>query len=201
MNFELALEEPKKPRLRAAEWWVGDIAEHRDAVALIESGHYAKGAPNTSVARHGLYSVLNGELHGVALWLPPTKAAAYSVAGEDWRGVLCLSRLCVLEGRPQNSASFLLGRSMAALDRSRWHTLLTYADTAEGHTGAIYRATNWTCLGEVPGSDNWIHAATGERRGRKRGGRNYSATEMREMGFVKLPAKPKIKFIHRRPTT
>lgn len=181
--------------LRRADWTVAPCSQ-QEAREFIERTHYAAGCPNTSVARHALRAVGENKLCGVALWLPPTKNAAASVAGEDWRGVLALSRLCVAPGMPTNSASFLLGQSMKLLDRKTWHTLLTYADTREGHTGAIYRATNWDFLGEVPGSDAWRHRETGERRGRKRGGRNYSAAEMVEMGFERLPCMPKRKFVH-----
>ena len=183
-----------KPDLRAPEWAVRPCSQV-EAVDFITETHYAKGAPNTAVARHALIRKLDDRMMGVALWLPPTKNAAASVS-EDYRAVLALSRLCVHDEAPRNAASFLLGRSMRMLDRERWPVLLTYADTALGHTGAIYKATNWTRLGEVPGSDNWINSA-GVRRGRKRGGRNYTAAEMREMGFTKLPTKPKLKFIHR----
>lgn len=168
-----------------------------EAREFIERTHYAGGCPNTSVYRHALRSVFNDEkLLGVAMWLPPTRRAAESVNRVNPRGVLALTRLCVVDGMPTNSASFLLGRSMRLVDRDIWPTLLTYADTREGHTGAIYKATNWACLGEVPGSDSWQHAITGERRGRKRGKRNLSAVEMAEAGFVRLPAMPKIKYVH-----
>lgn len=182
-------------KFRREHWEIRPIDQPR-AVDFIERHHYSMGAPNTSVARHGLFCQSNGNLTGVALWLPPTKAAAVSVDPENWRGVLSLSRLCLAHWVPTNGASFLLGGSMRMLDRDRWPTLLTYADTALGHTGAIYRATNWIHLGEVPGSDNWIDG-DGVRRGRKRGGRNLSAEEMRALGFTKLPPLPKVKFIHR----
>lgn len=181
-------------KLQRAEWMVTPC-KHAEAVSFIEEIHYAGGAPNTSVARHALRPVGGFRVMGVALWLPPTKPAAASVS-DNHRGVLALSRLCVHPDAPKNAASFLLGRSMRLIDRSRWPVLLTYADTAMGHTGAIYLATNWTRLGEVPGSDNWIDA-NGVRRGRKRGGRNIPAREMRELGYTRLPARPKVKFVHR----
>jgi hypothetical protein len=182
-------------RLRRADWRVAACSQV-DAVEFITRTHYALGAPNTSVARHALYERDSEKLRGVALWLPPTKVAAASVAGDDWRGVLSLSRLCIDDEVPRNGASYLLGASMRMLDRSRWPTLLTYADTREGHTGAIYRATNWRCVGEVPGTDTWQHAETGERRGRKRAGWNYTAEQMRDLGYVHLQRVPKIKYVH-----
>jgi hypothetical protein len=109
--------------------------------------------------------------------------------------VLSLSRLWVDDEVPANGESFLLGASMAMIDRRRWPVLLTYADTAQGHTGAIYRATNWRCLGETAAADTWVDAE-GVQRGRKRGGRMLLAAEMRALGFVRVPAAPKIRFVH-----
>jgi hypothetical protein len=191
-------------KLRKADGWTLAPVSQVDAIKAIEEWHYSKSAPNTGIARTGLFDP-SGELCGVALWLPPTKSAAITIVdAENWRGVLHLSRFAVAPGCPPNAASFFLGRTMnKVLDRKRWPTLLSYADTAMGHTGAIYLATNWTCLGEVVAGDTWQHVETGEIRGRKRGGRNISSAEMRAAGFERRPNKPKIKFVHgpHRPPT
>lgn len=187
--------------LRRGEWSVGAITQS-EAVESIEAWHYAQGAPNTSVARHGLFRSstdaiggMFGRLSGVAMWLPPTPTAARSVAGREWRGVLSLTRLVVAPDVPTNGASYLLGASMRLLDRERWPWLLTYADSSHGHTGAIYRATNWTYLGPWEAGDTWV-GPEGEQRGRKRGKRNLSVAEMTELGFVKQPAAVKHKYVH-----
>lgn len=176
----------------------GDYEVHNapraDAVRLIRQWHYSRSASNTATYCHGLYVAgLMGELVGAAIWLPPTKGAARTV-NEHWQGVLSLSRLVVAPWLPTNAASFLLGRSMRLLDRDRWPTLVTYADTKQGHTGAIYKATNWVCLGPVPAGDTWV-GPNGEQRGRKRGGRTLTVEEMRAAGFTRSPAAPKIKFV------
>jgi hypothetical protein len=183
--------------LRASDWQVQTIPSHAEAARMIRANHYAKGTPNTSTYRHGLYAsgVLVGELLGVAMWLPPTRPAAESV-DENWRGVLALTRLSVADEVPTNGASFLLGRSMKMIDRGRWPTLVTYADTALGHTGAIYRATNWECLGTVPAGDVWV-TADGEQVGRKRGPRSLTRAEMEARGYTPKPSAPKVKFVHR----
>lgn len=167
---------------------------HAEAVNFCLLWHYSKTAPNTGTYVHGL--ALGYFTHlGATIWLPPTKPAAVSVAGDDWRSVLCLSRLVVAPEAPKNSASFLLAGSRRLIDRKRWPVLLTYADTALGHTGAIYLADNWTFLGETAGGDTWV-GPDGEQRGRKRGGRNLSVAEMRSAGFERRPAAPKRKFVH-----
>ncbi len=188
--------------LRAADWQVLAIPEHSEAAGFLTDTHYARGAPNTSTYRHGLYreGFFRGDLFGVALWIPPTRKAAETVAGTKWGGVLALSRFAVAPDAPKNAASFLLAASMRAIDRRRWPIFLTYADTGEGHTGAIYLATNWKCLGTVPAGDTWL-APDGRIMGRKRGGRTYRADEMVAAGFVRRPSCPKIKYVHPAPSS
>ena len=85
---------------------------------------------------------------------------------------------------------------MRFIDRDRWPAFVTYADTRLGHTGAIYRATNWICFGEVPGKSVWI-GPSGEQRGQKRTDRNLTVAEMEALGFNRVPIRyPKIKFVH-----
>ena len=181
--------------MRAVDGWTVEAASLWEARQFVRLYHYARSSANTGTYVHALRRVWQS--YGFAIWIPPTRGAAESVAGEAWRGVLCLSRLVVAPDVPANGASFLLGRSMAMVDRSRWPVLLTYADTRLGHTGAIYRATNWTCLGPVAAGDVWVHSETGEQAGRKRGPRTWLASEMVAAGYIRQPSDPKIKFIHR----
>ncbi len=187
--------------VRSSDWQVQSVPAHGEVIRFLRRHHYARGGPNTSTYRHGMYRAdpavipLVGELVGVALWLPPTRPAAESVAGTEWQGVLCLSRLAIAPGIGTNGASFLMGRSMRLVDRQRWPWLLTYADTGHGHTGAIYRATNWTCVGEVAAGDTWT-APDGSQRGRKRGGHTLLAAELVGSGYVRNPGAGKVKFVH-----
>lgn len=190
-------------KFRAAEWSVLSIPEHSEAVAFLRDRHYAKGASNTSTYRHGLYRTdlypFRGDLLGVALWIPPTRAAAESIAGDGWRGVLALSRVACDDSVPRNGESFLVGGSMRAINRKRWPILLTYADKGEGHRGTIYLATNWECLGEVEAGDTWV-TPDGRMMGRKRGGHTYRHDEMEAAGLTRRPHAKKLKFVHRVPS-
>ena len=191
---------PEALRLRKRNWLVAPIATHNEVRDMVRAWHYSRSVPNTSTYRHGLfrseYAPLAGVCFGAALWIPPTRTAAESVVGEDWRGVLCLSRLVVAPEVPPNGASFLLGRSMKMIDKRRWTVLLTYADTAHGHTGAIYRATNWEELGATPAGDVWVNEY-GEQCGRKRGQRTLTVRDMTARGLARLPSLPKIKCVYR----
>jgi hypothetical protein len=189
-----------EPQLRSSDWFVASIPSHAEVRRLVCAWHYSRSCGNTSTVRHGLYprstAPLTGEASGVAVWIPPTRRAAESVAGKDWGGVLMLTRFALHPEIPSNGASFLLGRSMRLIDRSRWPVLLTYADTALGHAGTIYKATNWECMGETMGGDRWVDSE-GRQGQIKHGNATLSVAEMARRGFTRSPRLPKIKFVHR----
>lgn len=169
----------------------------KEGKRLVEAFHYSHSHANTATYLHGLKTRdILGNTEGVAWWIPPTRTAGEALAGEDWQGVLSLSRLVCDPSVPPNGASFLLAGSMRLIDRTRWPVLVTYADTNQGHTGAIYKATNWHCDGPVPAGDVWL-TPDGQLVGRKRGPFTYTAAEMRARGYVKQPANAKIRFTHR----
>lgn len=107
-----------------------------------------------------------------------------SFAPDDWKRVLGLSRLAVTEGEPQNTASMLIGRSIRALRAERrWVGLLTYADTSQEHTGAIYRATNWIYCGLSRPGARWVDAQ-GRQVSVKTGPKTRSREEMLALGYT-----------------
>lgn len=109
-----------------------------------------------------MYRTRDGVLVGAAMWMPPTATAAKALAkrllgdAARHREVLVLSRLVVVPGEPQNAAGILLAASTRAVLRDpRWSLLVTYADQAQGHSGTIYKATNWTIDGETKPQTKW----------------------------------------------
>jgi len=182
--------------LRAEDWEVRpvDIAVAR---RLVEEYHYARHASNTAVYVHGLFpkgAFWACACYGVAWWIPPTRSAAEATFSQNWRGVLALSRLVVVPSVPRNGASFLLGRSMRLIDRKRWPCLVTYADTWRGHTGAIYKATNWRYVGLTPAYDVWT--VDGRIIARKAGPKTRTKAEMLALGARFEGRFPKHKFVH-----
>jgi len=165
--------------LRKEEWSVEPI-QHATASHLIKAHHYSRSCALTSVYAHGLFK--DGVLLGACLWMPPTKVAAKTVH-ENWRRVLTLSRLAIVPDTPRNAASYFLSRSVRLIrEEGKWECLITYADTWQGHTGAIYRACNWEYLGMTKPTPVFVNGS-GEVAGRKRGPKNYSTKDMESMGY------------------
>lgn len=181
-----------KEELNAKDYTVRSIPI-KLARELVTAFHYSKGATNTGVYTHGLFRKECDVCLGVAWWLPPTKNAAVATFEEDWRKVLSLTRLAINPAVPKNGASFLLSKSIRLIDRSKWKCLVTYADTWQGHTGAIYRATNWEYMGKTKPSPVFQNS-DGKMMGRKRGKKNLTVKELAEEGFLEVGKFEKHKF-------
>ncbi len=161
---------------------------------LVVKFHYSKGGSNTAVYRHGLFKRGSEECLGAAWWIPPTKTAANATYPQDWRGVLNLTRLAINPRVPKNGASFLLGKSMRMIDRDRWPCLVTYADEMQGHTGAIYKATNWEYVGMTAKEATFFK---GDRMiARKAGPKTRTHAEMIGLGCELVGRFAKHKFRH-----
>lgn len=184
-------------RLRRADWIVrpASLAVAED---MIQRLHYSAGGANTATYVHGLFERAHpARPRGVAWWIPPTKAAALATYPVDWQGVLSLSRLVIDDGVPKNAATFLLGRSMRLIDRLRWPCLVTYADEWRGHTGAIYRASNWQYVGKTAPEATFVK--DGRMIARKAGPKTRTRAEMESLGAELVGRFAKHKFVHIAP--
>ena len=165
------------------EWEVLPVPQ-RTCHRLVALYHYSRSASNTAAYRHGLFRK-GDSLHclGVAQWIPPTADAAKASWDGDWHQVLCLHRLVVAPEVPANGASFLIAQSVKLIARDgRFRCLVTYADTWQGHTGAIYKATNWEYIGPTKPERRWLNPATGQLVSKYCGGVSRSVEEMQAMG-------------------
>jgi hypothetical protein len=132
--------DPKRSRLATVPY--------RTAVEVIETNHYLhrQGAPS------GVYLGLfvDEELAGVLTYGTLIKKNAAAICGPDWAGnAYELNRLWVADWAGRNSESWFIAQSFKWLKANRPERLilLSYADSAAGHVGTIYQATNWLYTG------------------------------------------------------
>jgi len=111
----------------------------------IMNRHYAKRMPSISYA-FGLFD--NSEMIGICTFgSPPSPALCVGVCGVKHKSkVVELNRL-ILETDKPNSASFLVSQSLNLLPKPS--IVVSYADTAQGHVGYIYQATNFMYTGST----------------------------------------------------
>lgn len=105
--------------------------------------HYAKRMCPISFA-FGLYD--DEQLIGVVTYgMPASPNLCMGVCGIDYKDkVLELNRLCLNDG-VKNGASFLVSKSLQMLPKPT--IVVSYADTAMGHVGYIYQASNFLFTG------------------------------------------------------
>ena len=114
-----------------------------EAVPWIMQKHYAKRLPSISYA-FGLYE--NNKLVGVVTYgIPASNSLCEGVCGKEYKEyVIELNRLCLLDNT-KNQSSFLVGNSIKMLPKPK--IIVSYADTAQGHVGYVYQATNFLFTG------------------------------------------------------
>lgn len=105
--------------------------------------HYAKRMCPISYA-FGLYD--DEKLIGIVTYgVPASPNLCMGICGTDNKDkVLELNRLCLNDG-VKNGASFLVSKSLQMLPKPT--IVVSYADTAMGHVGYIYQASNFLFTG------------------------------------------------------
>lgn len=182
-----------EPKFRKSDWFVSN-APLKDAQDMVRAHHYSRGGSNTAVYVHGLFRKSDGMLCGVAWWLPPTRVACESVNREQWKRVLSLTRMVILPGVPKNAASFLLARSVKMIRRDgRFVSLVTYADESQGHTGHVYKASNWDYVGRTGPYPRWLDAEG--RQVAPKATTNRTKAQMIALGHTRVGSYHKHKFV------
>lgn len=113
--------------------------------------HYAKRFPSVSFA-YGLFD--EDELIGVVTYGSPFSSTLRNgICGAEYgEYVIELNRLCLKYNR-KNEASYLVGRSIRLLPKNK--IIVSFADTAQGHQGYVYQATNFIYCGLSAKRTDW----------------------------------------------
>jgi hypothetical protein len=115
----------------------------KDANELVIAHHYLHRRPNT---RHAFGLIADtGRIDGVVIFgTPASREAQISIVPSDPSLVLELNRLWVRDELGRNAESFLVSRALKMLPPT---VVISYADTAYGHVGIIYRALGFNYAG------------------------------------------------------
>lgn len=154
--------------------------ETREVRSWLLKRHYAK--RNCPIS-HAFGAYRGTTLIGVITYgVPVASPLRRGICGSEWEArVLELNRLCC-ENEP-NVASCLVGNSLRLLPRPA--VVVSFADTAQGHVGFVYQATNFVYTGLSAKRTDWkikgmehLHGATVADKSRGKKGR---AAYMREV--------------------
>lgn len=143
-------------KLHAAEWRVLPTNIEK-SVNLVRDFHYIGNANHGVIYCFGLFRKDEYLPVGVSMWQLAGKGSVDKFNPDGNSTTLTLTRLVIMPDIPNNAASFLLGRSIRFIKKdNKFNFLITYADTYQNHTGAIYKATNWQYMGMTNPEPVWI---------------------------------------------
>ncbi len=136
-----------QPELNKSEYRV-EACKFHVVKPWIMHKHYAKRCPSVSFA-FGLYRKNENNLLGICTFgnaIPMQMRRG--VCGIDYSDfVYELNRVCLEEGMPKNTASFLVSKSLRLLPRPK--IIVSYSDMAQSHHGYIYQACNFIYTGKA----------------------------------------------------
>ena len=159
--------------------------DYRTAMLYVTREHYLHRKCPCSVA-FGLFR--DGEVVGVIVYGTPSSAPLRSgVCGpEHANDVVELTRLWVRDDQPKNTASYLIGNT---LKMSGKRIVVSFADTAQGHVGVVYQATNWIYTGLSAKRTDWTIRDCG-KHGQTIADK-YTAEEVRRLYGERFSLQPR----------
>lgn len=111
------------------------------AAAIVVEHHYLHRRPPISFS----LGLMNGKVDGVVTFgVPPSRHLQMSACPSDPDLVLELNRVWISDELPRNTGSWFLARALKQLPP---RIIVSYADTAQGHLGYLYRAANFRYAG------------------------------------------------------
>lgn len=161
------------------------LLDKRTASDVVVAKHYLHRSPPISYS-FGLF--WDHEIAGaVTFGTPASRHLQIGVCREEPASVIELNRLWVADELPRNTESWFVSRALHELPP---FIVISYADTAHGHMGYIYRALNffyagWTDMERKSPRKDYIPASGGHTRDAFRGGANWTA---------RVPRSPKVKY-------
>lgn len=150
--------------------------------------HYLKKRPGVVTLCMGVF--IDGWARGVVVFSMPPSETMVRYGGVTWE----LARLFLDDELPRNAETFVIGASIRYIQRSIPSVafLVSYADPSHGHTGAIYRASNWISDGRT--DEGRKTARVDYRVGDKSYGRRKHIPNGVE--FCRVPRVSKFRFVY-----
>jgi hypothetical protein len=151
--------------------------------------HYLRKRP--AITLLCLLAERDGAAFGCVVYSAPPREIEKRYGGKTWE----LARLYLLDAIPRNAETWLIGRSIRYIKQNHANVrhLVSYADPSAGHSGHVYKASNWIEDGRMdderknPRNDK-LDTNTGRR---------YSRWSAAPSGSIKVPRVSKFRFVYR----
>jgi len=137
----------------ALEGWSIKRMQRNEIKDFIERWHYSKSINGCKSSYH--YGLFDSDMNmqGALFYGGMAMANQWKKFADNEQDVLELRRLCCVDETPKNAESFFIGATIRDLKKI-WNgkVLVSYADKQYGHSGTIYKASNWELVEESKGA-------------------------------------------------
>lgn len=175
------------------------------AKEYIRNKHYSKSCHNGPSPCYGLFS--SGNLIGVLCFATPcSENVRSSIFGTEYKDCVTeLHRLFVEDSylgklTPKGTESWFISRCLKLLkkDKPQIWAVITFADSTEGHTGVIYKATNAKFCGMTSKATFYLDKE-GRLRHPRQNGVNISLDEAIIRGWKPVKRFAKSRYLYLLP--
>ena len=137
---------------------IREIDFSKEISEWVSSHHYTGSCPRSVKYVFGLFDGLS--MIGVCIY----SYFSRNQLNQKYPNCLELSRFFIEDGTPKNTESYFLGGTLRKL-KKKVDGIISYADSTEGHSGVIYRASNFKLIGMTKKSYHYLK--NGERVNKK----------------------------------
>jgi len=134
----------------------------KDIRNFVETHHYSHNVNGVKIS-YCFKIIYQDRLVGGVIFGQLSTTAWKKFANSESK-VLELRRLVLLDEAEYNSESYVIGWTIRWLKKNApsIEILVSYADPLYGHSGTIYKATNWTHIGMTPADKGFKDQDTGK---------------------------------------
>lgn len=119
-----------------------ELCKFRDIRHIFEEFHYKKGHIGGGISVCFMMFIDNKIAGGAVLGKPRHE--------KKYKNCIDIRRMACLDESPKNSESYFLGRIIKWIrDNTDYENVLSYSDMTVGHTGTIYKASNFKNIGKT----------------------------------------------------
>ena len=126
-----------------------ELCERNEIRDFIEKWHYSKSI--NGLMSDYCFKLLDGnELIGGMIYGRLAMANAWKKYTNKQEDLIELRRLCCIDDTPKNTESYFIGRTLRWLKQNTdIKKVVSYADPEYGHSGIIYKASNFDLIGRT----------------------------------------------------
>lgn len=126
-----------------------ELCQRSEIKDFIENWHYSKSINGLMISY--CFKLLDQEkIIGAMIYGKLAMANSWKKYGETEKDVIELRRLCCIDKTPKNTESYFIGRTLRWLKQNTdIKIVVSYADPEYGHSGVIYKASNFKLLGKT----------------------------------------------------